>query len=351
MGKPWDSLLTRLYYSPKSPGGLGGVQKLWKESLKHNPKIKMIDVQNWLSEQDTYTMFRQAKRKFPRLRILVDSKDEQWQADLMDMTWFMDGNDNVRYLLVAVDLFSRYAWVRCLKNKDGKSVSSAFEDILSEGRKPEKLQTDQGKEFLNNHFQSLLKRFEIHHFTSTDDQIKCAVVERLNRTLRARIYRYVFANDTHRYIDALQDIVEGYNRSFHRAIKMAPSDVNDDVVPEETKEERKKLPKSLKVGDYVRIQRKKGHWEKGATSNWTREIFKIAKVKRTPTTFIYHIEDLLGEPITSVHYPAEVMQVSEPKLYKVEKVLKTRYDRKTKKKQLFVKWLGYSDKFNSWING
>jgi len=351
MAKSWNTLLKKLYYSPKSAGSFGGVAKLWREAVKQDPEIRLVDVDNWLRDQDTYTMFRQAKRRFPRLKILVDRIDEQWQADLMDMTWFMKDNDGVRYLLVVVDVFSRYSWVRCLKNKDGKTVSSAFENILSEGRKPEKLQTDQGKEFLNSHFKAILERNNIHHFTSTDDQIKCAIVERLNRTLRTRIYRYVFANDSNRYIDVIEEIVDGYNKSFHRSLKMAPSEISDNNQPEKRIEQQKKLKTPLKKGDFIRIQRKKGHWEKGATSNWTREIFRIRQVKRTPTTFIYRIEDLLGEPITSVHYPAEVMKVTEPKLYKVEKILKSRINPKTKKKELFVKWLGYNDKFNSWING
>ena len=351
MGKSWNTLLKKLYYSPKNAGSFGGVEKLWREASKYDERIRISDVENWLRKQDTYTMFRQAKRKFPRLKILVDRIDEQWQADLMDMSWFMEDNDGVKYLLVIIDLFSRYVWVRCLKNKDGKTVSSAFKNVLDEGRKPEKLQTDQGKEFLNSHLKTVLKNFSIHHFTSTDDQIKCAVVERVNRTLRTKIYRYVFANDSNRYIDVIQDIVKGYNRSFHRTLKMAPSEVSENNLPKKKLEERKTLKTPLKKGDFIRIQRKKGHWEKGATSNWTREVFKISRVKRTPSTFIYRIEDLLGEPISSVHYPAEVMKVSEPKLYKVEKVIKSRVNPKTKRKELFVKWLGYSDKFNSWING
>lgn len=351
MDKFRNSLLKKIYYSANNPGSLGGVMKLWNEAKKHQPKLRIEDVKNWLSGEDTYTLFRKAKRKFPRLKILVDRLDEQWQADLMDMSWFSKENDDVKYLLVVVDVFSRFAWVECLRNKNGRTVSAALRKIFSKGRKPEKLQTDQGKEFLNRFFRELMQEMKINHFTSTDDQIKCAIVERLNRTLRARIYRFIFFTNSNRYVDSIDDIVEGYNESFHRSIKTTPSEVSDETFFLNEQEKVENLGRPLKKGDLVRIQRKKGSFEKGATSNWKNEIFRITKIKRAPNTFIYRLEDLMGEPITSVHYPSEVMKVIEPKLYKIERIIKSRINPRTKQKELFVKWLGYSDKFNSWIDG
>lgn len=158
-----------------------------------------------------------------------------------------------------------------------------------------------------------MDRYKINFFTTTDDQVKCGLVERLNRTLRSRIYRYMFLQDSNRYIDVLQDIVKGYNNSYHRTIKMAPVDVQQGNIIQVLKNIRG-LPKlttkkPLKIGDYVRIQKWKGVFEKGSTANWTREIFRIVKVKKAPNTIAYHLEDLTGEPITSVHYPEEVQKV------------------------------------------
>ena len=312
MDKFRDKVLEYIYFNPKSGGSFGGARKLWLEARKVLPRLKLTDVKNWLVNYETYSLFRQVRRRFPRLKVLVDRIDEQWQIDLLDMSWFSKDNDGIKYLLVVIDVLSRYAWARPLRAKDGVSVSTAMESILKE-RVPEKIQSDMGKEFLNTNFKRLMKTYKINHFTTTDDQVKCALVERLNRTLRSRIYRYMFATDSKRYIDGLQDIIKGYNKSYHRTIQMAPEDVSMDNLIQVKKNilgiSRKNNKKPLKVGDFVRIQKWKGKFEKGSTANWTREIFRIAKVKRGREAITYRIEDLSGEPVTSVHYPEELQKV------------------------------------------
>lgn len=307
-----DSILRSIYFTPESGGSLGGSKNLWMEAKKVLPKLKLTEVKDWLNNHETYSLFKQVKRRFPRLKTLVNDIDEQWQIDLMDVSWFSKHNDGTRFLLVVIDVLSRYAWVRPLKTKDGKSVADAMKSILKE-RVPTKIQSDMGKEFLNRNFNSLMKEYKINHFTTTDDQVKCALVERLNRTLRGRIYRFMHANDTKRYIDSLDSIVKGYNKSYHRTIRMAPESVNEDNLGQVLKNimgsEKKINRKALKVGDFVRIQKWKGTFEKGSTANWTREVFRIVKVKKTPQTVVYRLEDLNREPITSVHYPEEVQKV------------------------------------------
>ena len=70
-------------------------------------------------------------------------------------------NDGYRYLLVCIDVFSKYAWVVPLKNKTGPTLVEAFKTILASGRKLEKIMTDQGTEFLNKHFEALMKKKNI----------------------------------------------------------------------------------------------------------------------------------------------------------------------------------------------
>ena len=204
-------------------------------------------------------------------------------------------------------------------------------------------------------FKSFFQGYNVHFFTSTDDQIKCAIVERFNRTLRTKIYRLIFFKNSNRYIDDLQKIVHSYNSSKHRTIKMAPNEVtkaNEGKVLLNIRKSHKTQTSKrdpLKVGQNVRIQRKKGEFEKGATSSWTNEDFEIIKSKKTPQKYIYKLKDLAGEPITSIFYPEELTPVAPPKLYKVEKILSTRINPFTKRREYFVKWVGYPDKFNSWV--
>ena len=124
-----------------------------------------------------------------------------------------------------IDVFSKFAWVVPLKNKTGESLVNGFQSILDLGRSPEKLQTDKGTEFLNRNFQSFLKENNIHFFT-TNIELKASVVERFDRTLKTRMWKYFTSKNNRIYIDNLQDIVHGYNNSYHRSIGRAPASIS-----------------------------------------------------------------------------------------------------------------------------
>jgi len=87
------------------------------------------------------------------------------------------------------------------------------------------VQSDKGTEFLNFTFQSMLRRYGIKFYTSENEDIKAAVVERLNRTLKRKMYRYFTAKQTRRYIDVLREFLHFYNRTYHGSISMAPVEV------------------------------------------------------------------------------------------------------------------------------
>ena len=147
-------------------------------------------------------------------------------GDLVEMQPLKQWNRGMRYLLTVVDVLSKYAWVEPLKANTGPAVAAAFERILkwAQGRQPLRLQTDAGKEFYNLLFQALMTRPKIHHFSTYGDT-KSSVVERFNRTMKDRMYRYFTARNTYRYVDALPALVQGYNVTRHRSIGMAPRDV------------------------------------------------------------------------------------------------------------------------------
>ena len=100
----------------------------------------------------------------------------------------------------------------------------AFQTILSSGRKPNKLQTDQGTEFLNHVFQKFLRENNIDFFT-VNSRLKASVVERFNRTFKNKVYKYFTAKNILSYIDVLPKLVKSYNNTYHCSIKMKPSQV------------------------------------------------------------------------------------------------------------------------------
>ena len=115
-------------------------------------------------------------------------------------------------------MFSKHAWVEPIKNKTGQVVTAAFEKILKQGRTPINLQSDDGKEFFNKTFKGLLTRKGIHQFSTSGDT-KASVVERFNRTLKQRLYRYFTVKNTLSFVPVLLSLVKSYNRSYHRSIK------------------------------------------------------------------------------------------------------------------------------------
>lgn len=135
------------------------------ERLKNREKPKRKDVQDWLSQQDLYTLHKTARGRYKRSRVIVSGINVQFQADLADVQNLSRYNKGYKYLLTCIDVFSKYAWTVPLKTKRGQELVKAFQTMLSSGRKPNKLQTDQGKEFVNEHFQKFLRDKNIHFFT------------------------------------------------------------------------------------------------------------------------------------------------------------------------------------------
>ena len=150
--------------------------------------------------------------------MIVGGIDQQWQMDLADMQSMQKFNDGYRYLLVCIDVFSKYAWVAPLKNKKGSSLVEAFKIILASGRKPEKIITDQGTKFFNKYFKALLKDEDIELYNRYNET-KASVVERLIRTLKTRMWRYSTAKKTmhakHRHVTGFSVLVQPHHSSQH----------------------------------------------------------------------------------------------------------------------------------------
>ena len=338
------SSILKAYYDPSHPGSFGGIQ-----ALQRATKLPQKEIIQWLKKQDTYTLHRSARRRFQRNRIVVHDIDHQWEADLVDLKGISRVNQGYNYLLTVIDVLSKYAFAVPLKDKTGDSIINAFQRILKD-RQPKLLRTDKGTEFENKKFQSFLNNRGIHFFTSKSET-KAAVVERFNRTLKNKMWRYFTARNTRRYTDVLPELLNSYNSTYHRSIKRAPTEVNALNAQEVWKTlygsllETKPTYK-FKVGDTVRISKLKRTFEKGYLPNWTTELFRITKRIHGPR---YKLVDLQGEEIEGSFLEPELQKVtvSEDTVYKIEKVLRRRG--KGKRAEALVKWEGYSDKFNSWI--
>ena len=163
-------------------------------------------------------------------------------------------NKGIRFLLCAIGIFSKYAWVVPLKDKKGISIVKAFQSILKQTnskRKPNKIWVDEGSEFYNASFKKWLQGNDIVMY-STHNEGKSVVAERFIRTLKSKIYKYMTSISKNVYIDKLDDIVGEYNSAYHTTIKMKPIDIKDNTYINTDKKINNKDPK-FKVGDRVRI--------------------------------------------------------------------------------------------------
>ena len=339
-----DEKLRKIYYNVNHPAGFSSVQKLAKAT-----GLSQKTVNAWLQKQATYTLHRQARKKYPTRRYIVHDIDEQWQADLADVSLLSRQNRGYRYILTVIDIFSRYAWCRPLKTKRGDEVAAAFKDIFKGGRIPKRIQTDQGKEFENRHVRELFGRHNIELF-SVKSAYKAAIVERFNRTLKHRLWRYLTSSNQKKWLNVLQEAVHAYNHSRHRGIKRKPADVTQDSVAdmrEENHTPHRKGKDDFHMGDTVRISKVKSVFDKGYLPNWTEELFTIADINRKYYPITYKLKDANGEVIEGSFYHYEIQPVTPHEEYLVEKVI--RQEKRGREVWCLVKWYGYPTTMNSWV--
>lgn len=290
-----------------------------------------------------FSLHKPARRRFPVRSYRAKYKNQFWQADLEEMIPHEKENKNFKYILTVIDVFSRYAWALPLKNKSAKAVTSALKKIIDKVGLPKFLHTDQGKEFEN----SILRKTIPNQF-SVKSAVKAAIVERFNRTLKSRMYKYFTHIGNYRWYDILQRLVDGYNNTYHRTIKMTPREAYDSKNKKKvflTQERRismkKKEKAKFKSGDYVRLSKVKHIFEKGFTTNWTEEIFRVHRVFKKYMPIMYSIKDCDGNIIEGKFYKYELQKVAAPNSFAIEEIYETRANK------VRVKLLGY--KQSKWI--
>ena len=160
-------------------------------------------------------------KKFKKRRVYVKGANKIWAADLVDMHAFSKTNKGFKYILMVIDIFSKYGWAIPLKTKTGIEVTKAFSTLWSSTKPPERLWVDKGKEFYNKRMKDLLDRYHIKIY-STENEEKSSVVERWNRTIKRIMWKYFTANNTNVYVNVLPDIINKYNNTYHRSIKCTP---------------------------------------------------------------------------------------------------------------------------------
>lgn len=353
----WKRYLSSIYYDAQHPGSYAGPDKLYriaKEEGKYS--IGRRKIRRWLQDQEAYSLTRPAKRKFRKSRVIVEGLDSMWDVDLMDMMNLSRYNDGSKYVLVAIDIFSRYLWCEPLRSKRGGEVLTALRRIMEGPRRPETIRTDRGMEFRSKEVNKYLQERGIRHQYALNTETKANYAERVIKTLKHKLFRYLLKGNTRRYIDILQKTVVSYNRTFHRSLGTTPASVTKEREGESRLQQYLLRPKirpsrafTFDEGQTVRISHVRSAFDREYSQKWTDEVFVIDRRYKREGLPVYRLKDWSGDAIEGTFYAEELqaVNVDERTEYRVEKILKRRTS--GKRKEVLVRWLHWPSKYDSWI--
>ena len=349
------------YHSGETPYSFGG-----KKHVQDNINIPNKALDKNLSKSGVYTEFREFKKPKFTPPIRTYEPDYLWEADLMFFTHpdFAKVNEGRLYLLAVIDTFTKLAWLMALSSKTGKTVTEAMGKLFVQHNNPKYLRVDAGGEFINDQFMNMCRLHNVKMYIAMEP-IKCSIVERFNRTFKRILVQLMEQNNSIRWIDFVNQALEIYNTRTHSTIGMSPEAAmekrNQKVILRrymkryakydkiKSKKDRKKS--KYKLGQFVKIFKKKGIFAKGYHQNVTKEYFKIYHIDRRLSKDRYYLKDIQGDKIIGSFYEEYLV----PYIPQIDALTFLDPTFKVKRKNIggvphaYVKWLGWPDKFNQWI--
>ena len=254
----------------------------------------------------TKELTRPVINKFKRRSVITTYNNDIWSADLLDVSNMSKSNDKIKFLLIIIDIYSRYAFVVPLKSKNSDDVLNGFKSI---DKTPKNLWVDEGKEFYNSEMKKYCKEKNINMY-HTYTGLKSVYAERFNRTLRDLMFNYLHSNDVKNYLNGLSGIVETYNNTYHKSIKETPYNVyvKDKLPKHKVYMEDEEAKFSL--GEYVRKVVVKKLFEKGFTAKWSEDIYIINKIDDSTLPIMYGLKDLQGVNVKGKFYKNQLLKTA-----------------------------------------
>ncbi len=305
-----DALLDSVYLNPSSSAYLAGTNAVYRQAKIKDNTITYRAVVEYLQGKDVYTLHKPLRKRFLRNRVVPDGLNSDWQADLISLPSLTKYNRGHAYILVCIDVLSKFMYAEPLKQKKPEHVRDAFKLIFARSHAlPWRITTDKGREFTGRALRSFLEEKRITHFTANSPDVKASNAERAVRTLKTRLYKHITHRNNFSYLKILPKLVAAINSTVSRVTKLAPKDINENNADKVLQRVygAPKFPVTFKfaVGDIVRISKYKHLMEKGYKPNYTDEKFVISdRLHRHPV--VYKLEDTSGEEITGIFYESEL---------------------------------------------
>jgi ribosomal protein L21E len=377
--KDINSYLTARYYNASKPGSYSSIHKLYK-SIQHEGiyDISLDQIKQWAMSQEVVTLYqRPTFKNRVRRKVVSGLRWSLMDCDLLVLNQerYTAANEGRGYILVCIDILSRYAAVASVKTKSGPDVLSGFKEIFNRiGKFPVSVRADFGKEFNNAHVTNYMRKHGVNLYYARSST-KANYSESFIRNLKSRLFRVFQHRNTYRYLDILQKLVESYNSTFHSSIEMAPSEVNSQneqevwfrkyFPPASYKEafiKANRLQRSrksskihdkhlfrYKIGDHVRISTLGDKFTRDFDTKFSGEVYTVTGRAISQGIPIYYLSDQHKKKIEGSFYEFEMQGIyfNPKQTFKIEKVLQTR-TRKGVKESL-VKYQFWPASYNQWL--
>lgn len=332
------------------------LNKIKRDGLYTN--IGINRVRRYMGVFSGYTINKQRNAPAKRTRrYTIQRVNHNLEMDLMDMSRYSEYNNDIKYILVVIDTFSRRGYVEPLLDKKSDSVVSALEIILDDriGHKISVLNSDLGKEFTGKAMRTFLAMRGIRQ-TFAKQSTHAQICERFIRSIRNLIRAYMVQHNTHRFIDRLQDLINVYNNRKHSSIGMSPNSMTEytggfgsDYESLKWKERTRPRSFKFKIGDKVRIATVRSIFDKH-TYNYSTEEFTVHKRSIKDNVNVYELRDCANDDLEGLFYEHELVKilVKPNQAYTINKLIKE--EKRNGVKYVYVSFKGFPNpKCNQWI--
>ena len=378
--KDIDAYLSRRFYNYKSPGGFTSAAKLYaviKSEGRYD--ISMTRIEEWAGSQDIVTLHKSSREKpLKYRRVIAPGMNHMWDCDLLVLNGerFKNANRGFAYILVTIDVFSRYCRLGAVKSKSARHMKIAFQEIFAEAGDsgtPKFIRSDRGTEFTNSQVRDLLKDKGVRHVLS-NTETKANYAEAAIKGLKKRLFQYFQYANGYGYLEEIGGIAASYNATIHSSIGVSPKSVDQENEQEiwdyqyVTQRNSKDLIGAFKlaistsgskrlhrykfaINQRVRASyKRKGNFFRSYDEQFTGEVFTVRNRKFSDGVAIYYLKDYEGEDVSGPFYANELTSVKfDPDaFFKIEKVIKKRL-RPDGAEESLVKYQSWPGKYNQWI--
>lgn len=289
--------LKDIFYDPKQ--GLVSVKKLQDKANKKGLNLTREQIEEFYNKQAVNQLMKPIRKPRKFNSYVANYPGHIFQMDIMVYDRYT--YHNYKYILVVIDIYSRYLITKPMTNRELKTIIANFKEILKTYGPPYELQCD--NEFNKNEFKKLLEDYDIkYRFSDANDKNKNSVVERVNGTIALMLQKYRITSKRYDWYNYLDDITENYNTTIHSTTKHTPEDIFNGT---ETNEQKiVKVEPTFKPGDKVRTVIKKKVFDKGDTIKTSKDIYIVESVNR--------LGNVKLNGFSKVYKPYDIIKITNP---------------------------------------